>query len=199
MFKSRELSSLQARVAELEKQLKASNGKASKLEAELKAAKAKVQRFKTALNSLTAAIHAKAAEDEDKPESEDEEDEEEAPAAEDDEDTSEPSEESDPSDEDEDEPAAEDDDEDEDKTMRKSKAALAKLNKIPGKTQVQKRVEKQARQVVTRRLAAAGVDPIARDPKAKSPESPETNRGPAAKKGLARARELLAEKMAAKK
>lgn len=195
MFKSRELSRLQARVDELEKQLKASNGKATKLEAELKAAKTKVHRFKAALDNLTAAIHAKAAEDgeeEEEPSAEDDEEDEDTPAAEDDEEPS------DPSDEEEDEPAAEDD-EDEEKTMRKSKAALAKLNRLPGKAQVKQRAEKTARQLVTRRLAAAGVDPIARDPKVKSPDSPETRSGPPAKKGLARARELLAEKMAAKK
>lgn len=179
MFKSRELSNLQQRVALLEKQLKGSNGKATKLEADLKAANAKVMRFKAALDNLHAAIAAKAAEDgEDEPAAEDEE---EAPAgkkakkAEGDEDApaddeeAEPAAEGDeedaPADDEEAEPAAEDSEE-EDKTMKKSKASLALLNRLPGKASVAKQVEKKAAKVVTSRLAAAGVDPVKRDPAA---------------------------------
>lgn len=180
MFKSRELSNLQQRVATLEKQLKAANGNNTELKASLKAANAKVMRFKAALDSLHAAIAAKASEGEDEePAAEDEEEdkpagkkakkaegeepsdeEEDEPAAEGDEDE-EPAAEGD----EEDEPSAEDDEE-EDKTMKKSKASLALLNRLPGKASLNKQVEKKAAKVVTSRLAAAGVDPVKRDPAA---------------------------------
>lgn len=178
MFKSRELSNLQQSVATLEKQLKAANGSNTKLEASLKAANAKVMRFKAALDNLHAAIAAKAAED---GEAEPDGDEAEAPAgkkakkAEGEEDApaddeeAEPAAEGDeedaPADDEEAEPAAEDSEE-EDKTMKKSKASLALLNRIPGKASVAKQVEKKAAKVVTSRLAAAGVDPVKRDPAA---------------------------------
>lgn len=180
MFKSRELSNLQQRVATLEKQLKAANTYSTKLKSELKAATAKVQRYKAALDDLSAAVKAKVAEGEDEePAAEDEE--EEAPAgkkakkAEGDEDApaddeeAEPAAEGDeedaPADDEEAEPAAEDSEE-EDKTMKKSKASLALLNRLPGKAALNKQVEKKAAKVVTSRLAAAGVDPVKRDPAA---------------------------------
>lgn len=180
MFKSRELSNLQNRVALLEKQLKESNGKAARVEAELKAATAKVQRFKAALDSLHAAIAAKASEGDEEDEPAAEGDEEDAPAgknakkAEGEEDAPADDEEDAPAAEgdEEDEPSAEGDeedapaDEDEDKTMKKSKASLAILNRIPGKAALNKQVEKKAAKVVTSRLAAAGVDPVKRDPSA---------------------------------
>ena len=178
MFKSRELSNLQQRVATLEKQLKAANGSNTNLEASLKAANAKVMRFRSALDNLHAAIAAKASED---GEAEPDGDEEEAPAgkkakkAEGEEDApaddeeAEPAAEGDeedaPADDEEAEPAAEDSEE-EDKTMKKSKASLALLNRIPGKASINKQVEKKAAKVVTSRLAAAGVDPVKRDPAA---------------------------------
>lgn len=169
MFKSRELSNLQNRVADLEKQIKAANGKNAGLEKQLKAASAKVQRYSAALDDLNTAIAAKAEEDEeDEPTAEGDEEEEpsgkkskraegEDPDGDEDEDPA----------ADEDEPSAEGEDEepadDDDKTMRKSKASLALLNRLPGKAQVAKQVEKKAAKVVTSRLAAAGVDPVKRD------------------------------------
>ena len=182
MFKSRELSNLQQRVATLEKQLKAANADSTKLKGELKAATAKVQRYKAALDDLSAAIKAKASEGEDEePAAEDEpedkpagkkakkaegeeaepsDDEEDAPAAEGEEEPMD--DEDEPSAEGEEEPA----DDEEDNIMKKSKASLALLNRIPGKAALNKQVEKKAAKVVTSRLAAAGVDPVKRDPAA---------------------------------
>jgi len=179
MFKSRELSNLQQRVAQLEKQLKSANADSTKLKGELKAATAKVQRYKAALDDLSAAVKAKAAEGEDEepaPEDDEEpsakkkakaegEDTEDEPVAEgegEDEGSTEDDAEDDAESED---PAAEDSEE-EDKTMKKSKASLALLNRIPGKASINKQVEKKAAKVVTSRLAAAGVDPVKRDPAA---------------------------------
>ena len=50
--------------------------------------------------------------------------------------------------------------------LQQSKASLALLNRIPGKASINKQVEKKAAKVVTSRLAAAGVDPVKRDPAA---------------------------------